>query len=418
MGEPWLNAAAFPDGAHGWAVGGFGYADVRGTGVIFATSDGGATWAQQQSWPTASLQDVAFVDASHGWASSASGLILSTSDGGVTWDAQSFGSDCWLGSLTFADATHGWVVGGRSVFVKHSSDRIFATSDGGATWAMETLEGVSANDIAFVDDRHGWLVGFGGGSASGGYAATVLSTCDGGVSWSPQDPGMGLVPGLTSPGLLVSVAFTDVTHGWAVGEGILATFTGGAPDRVPPVTTASGASDGAWYNADLSVSLAAQDNEGGSGVDFTEHQLDGAEWTWGNAVPVAGDGLHTLSFRSVDLYGNVEQANTLSFGIDTSPPLTLAPSPAKTDQSGVATLSYEVLDALPNGGSATVTIAIESMSGHAARTLSLGSQPVNTPLSGEFTADVPNGAYRFYVYATDTAGNTQANLASSKLVVR
>lgn len=43
-----------------------------------------------------------------------------------------------------------------------------------------------------------------------------------------------------------------------------------------------------------------------------------------------------------------------------------------------------------------------------------------TPLTWAFT--VPRtwgiGTYRFYVYATDTAGNTQAKVASNKLVVK
>ena len=51
------------------------------------------------------------------------GVILATTDGGATWNAQSSGSDGDLSGVAFGDATHGWVVGSGGV--------ILATTSGG-----------------------------------------------------------------------------------------------------------------------------------------------------------------------------------------------------------------------------------------------------------------------------------------------
>ena len=66
--------------------------------------------------------------------------------------------------------------------------------------------------VAFSDATHGWAVDW--------YGA-ILATTDGGATWSAQRSG--------SSEMLMGVAFSDAAHGWAVGEGgvILATTSGG-----------------------------------------------------------------------------------------------------------------------------------------------------------------------------------------------
>ena len=51
-------------------------------------------------------------------------------------------------------------------------------------------------------------------------------------------------------------------------------LTATVPDTTPPTTTATGAVNGRWYRTAVTVSLAAGDNAGGSGVAFTEYALD------------------------------------------------------------------------------------------------------------------------------------------------
>jgi len=49
------------------------------------TSDGGATWSEQDSGGDYQLQQVSFSDARHGWALIGHFALLATGDGGRSW---------------------------------------------------------------------------------------------------------------------------------------------------------------------------------------------------------------------------------------------------------------------------------------------------------------------------------------------
>ncbi|GAB1820115.1 hypothetical protein HerbRD11066_32790 [Herbidospora sp. RD11066] len=133
------------------------------------------------------------------------------------------------------------------------------------------------------------------------------------------------------------------------------TLNGQAPDTVAPVTTATTtppANPSGWFTGAVLVHLSATD--AGSGVEKTEFRLDGGAWTtYTEPVAVAGDGPHTLSFRSVDKAGNVEAARALDAKVDATAPVTSADtasvgegvsvSLAATDlTSGVAATEYSL----------------------------------------------------------------------------
>ncbi|MEI6449709.1 MAG: YCF48-related protein [Actinomycetes bacterium] len=193
-----LFSVDFTDATHGWAVG--------DGGAILATTDGGATWSAQSSGTTELLYAVDFTDATHGWAVGYTGAILATTDGGATWSAQTSGVTTWLHGVVFSDAAHGWAVGEGGV--------ILATTNGGATWnAQSSGSGTRLYDVAFTDADHAWVVGMGG---------AILATTNGGATWNAQSSG--------TEERLRGVAFTDAAHGWAAGWGgiMLATTNGGA----------------------------------------------------------------------------------------------------------------------------------------------------------------------------------------------
>ena len=84
-------------------------------------------------------------------------------------------------------------------------------------------------------------------------------------------------------------------------------------DTTPPRTThaldpAEPDGDNDWYTSPVEVTLNATDNEGGSGVDFTEYRFAGTEeWTrYTGPITVDDEGRHTLQYRSTDKEGNVE----------------------------------------------------------------------------------------------------------------
>ena len=80
---------------------------------------------------------------------------------------------------------------------------ILATDNGGKTWTTQT-SGTRAwlISVYFSDASHGWAVGSSG---------TILATGNGGMTWAAQTSGTQ-VP-------LYSVHLSDASHGWAVGGG-------------------------------------------------------------------------------------------------------------------------------------------------------------------------------------------------------
>jgi len=193
-------------------------------------------------------------------------------------------------------------------------------------------------------------------------------------------------------------------------------------DTTRPVTTAAGAREATWYRLPLAMSFSAA-TDTGSGVAYTEFKLDAGDWVRDTQVTLpapsdhSGDGLHTVHYRSADLAANVEDARSLSLGIDTRHPRTRAPSAATVMRYRTAALAYKVLDAAPNGGTAEVTISIRNGAGRVVKTLTYHARPVNTLLKASFTCRLAKGRYRFFVYAFDAAGNKQAFVDGNRLTV-
>ena len=89
-----------------------------------------AAWSAQSSGSSAALTNVAFPNATHGWAVGDGGTILATANGGSTWSAQSSGSSASLIAVAESDATHGWAVGYDDS--KTGAGVILSTTNGGA----------------------------------------------------------------------------------------------------------------------------------------------------------------------------------------------------------------------------------------------------------------------------------------------
>jgi hypothetical protein len=239
------------------------------------------------------------------------------------------------------------------------------------------------------------------------------------------------------------VSVPDVNHGWVVGEGgtILATTNGGWPDRTPPTTTISDA-DSLWHNTDVSLTLSATDNPGGSGVDGTYYEVDGGSWVEGTSLSIpapadhANDGLHTVSYYSTDISGNIETAQSVTVEIDTTAPVIsvayLSSAPHQF-HSGRATysskavrghhaswhswgdhanrlrLAYRVDDNL--SPTVAVTIQLVNFRGKVLQTISLGWRPTGKLQVYHLSGKLPRGFWRLQLTATDLAGNTQSKLA-------
>ncbi|PFZ35151.1 hypothetical protein COL64_21585 [Bacillus toyonensis] len=90
-------------------------------------------------------------------------------------------------------------------------------------------------------------------------------------------------------------------------------------DKTVPVTTDNAPTD--WVNKDVTVNLTAIDNDGGSGVASTYYQLDNGSTQSGNAIQISDEGVHILTYWSVDNAGNTEQFNTKTIKLDKTAPV-------------------------------------------------------------------------------------------------
>jgi hypothetical protein len=112
-------------------------------------------------------------------------------------------------------------------------------------------------------------------------------------------------------------------------------FFGVLKDVTPPTTVAhptlgAGSSPyvpGSWTNQPVAVTLSAQDNGGGAGLDTTYYSLDGGtsvQYTPGSTITVSSQGKHTVTYWSTDLAGNKEDStasgNSIAINIDTTVP--------------------------------------------------------------------------------------------------
>src|SRR5205807_685943 len=98
------------------------------------------------------------------------------------------------------------------------------------------------------------------------------------------------------------------------GHTTTATVSGIKIDRTAPATSAVSVPMG-WVNSQVTVGLAAHDNL--SDIDSTYYLLDGAtSATKGNEVTIGAEGIHTVTYWSVDNAGNTESDQTFTVKID------------------------------------------------------------------------------------------------------
>jgi photosystem II stability/assembly factor-like uncharacterized protein len=183
---------------------------VGDQGMVLHTTDGGETWKKQDSGITEHLQDVLFLNENTGMAIGVFASLILTEDGGAHWmdisdrvkeeekelqffitdeeaaeaeqDAQSeedvdFLEDGMpvleplLNDIFFIDEQTGWIVG--------EEGSIFHTQNAGKTWMKQKSK--SSRDlfaVYFKNKQEGWITGLNG---------LLLHTRDGGRTWNRQD---------------------------------------------------------------------------------------------------------------------------------------------------------------------------------------------------------------------------------------
>ncbi|HET7398023.1 MAG TPA: PxKF domain-containing protein [Intrasporangium sp.] len=170
-----------------------------------------------------------------------------------------------------------------------------------------------------------------------------------------------------------------------------ATVDGIKIDRSAPTTTPSGVPAG-WANAPVTVGLHASDNL--SDVDSTYYAVDGATTpSKGSSVTVGAQGVHTVTYWSVDNAGNREQPQTLTVRLDLSAPsITPSQSPPQNTNGW-------------NNTDVSVSFGCEDQT----ELSGLRSCPTPATVSTEGRAQKVSGT------ASDNAGNTATGTATVNL---
>lgn len=178
-----------------------------------------------------------------------------------------------------------------------------------ATVTLNLPSGVSASQNPFTlnqckvgTSNNGVTITFTGDSAGGPYDITVTSITGGkaGNNGYNTNPANALDITVTEP-----PAPSDTT----------------APTTTATLDPSSPDGDNNWYVSDVTVTLSAEDNSGGSGVDSTTYEIDGGSTqTYSAPFTVSDNGEHTVTFRSEDNDGNVESDQSVTFKIDQTKP--------------------------------------------------------------------------------------------------
>lgn len=220
----------FVDPMHGWMNLDVVSSSNFSAGILLATDDGGSSWHRAPKSPGVS-GSIRFVSNSEGWLSGGPNeQLFVTRDGSNTWQEVSLPAPAQLHPTrstyelpTFTDSKNGFLPVRYSAEALASSVVLFATHDAGTTWAPQTALPATQHErerLAVTDSS--LIVA----SLSGGTQLTVTRSTSAGTSSKSAHvdlPGFGVV----------KLSFSDINHGWALAfrgtwGKLLSTADGGA----------------------------------------------------------------------------------------------------------------------------------------------------------------------------------------------
>jgi photosystem II stability/assembly factor-like uncharacterized protein len=202
----------FVDEDNGWAAG----------TSFFYTQDGGRHWNLSNDWDLSGY-DVYFLNKKVGFIGQNGGRIRRTEDGGNTWTVIQTPVDKGIIKLHFCNDTVGWAAVGR-----YSNGKILKTVDAGLTWQVIETGIFIVENIYFLNDSIGWVVG-----STREYYGIILKTQDGGETFSTQYLCQEVITSFMD-----ICTITSGLTGWAVGYngnpkyGFLFKTTNGGEDWV------------------------------------------------------------------------------------------------------------------------------------------------------------------------------------------
>lgn len=197
----------FLDSLNGWMAG--------KSGEIVGTSDGGLSWFEATIDSSSvrlywDLYKIKFFTPQLGVALGGrfdfTGVIWRTTNGGATWTNQTLGTEP-LYDCVFLDSLNAVGVGGDFEF----GACVIRTTDGGDTWSWEWL-GLfgQGKALSFRTPTEAW--------APLGFSGAYMFTADGGVTWKAEYLPGGISEYLPGPLRVQDVQFTDRKTGYMIGD--------------------------------------------------------------------------------------------------------------------------------------------------------------------------------------------------------
>ena len=190
-------------------------------------------------------------------------------------------------------------------------------------------------------------------------------------------------------------------------------------ETTEPAVTIAGADFSAWHNTPVALTFSATSSQ--SGVQKVQYMAPPgvAAWTDGTSytVPVTTQGGITVYARATD-WCSITAATSEVVKIDATKPETAALGNVSVKKGNTARLKYRVTEPAGLSPSAKVVIKIKRGNGTTAKTITIRSAPTNSKRTCSFRCNLAKGTYKWYVYATDLAGNTQDNVARATLTVK
>lgn len=262
-----------------------------------------------------------------------------------------------------------------------------------------------------------------GGAAVSGYTVSRYSSLNGGTAVAATGSCAGVIAALSCTEASVPngtwyYTVTPVLGNWSGAES--ARSVGTISDGVAPTVNASvsPAPNAAGYNntSPVVVTLAAQDQPGGTGVASISYSVDGGQTTTVSgataAVSVTTDGTHTIVYTATDGAGNVSASQQVALRIDTQAPG--SPTLVVPSVVNIANVSAVPLSGTAEAGS-TLAVKAADGAGHSVTGTATASSTGSWSLPAANLTALNDGTITVSATAADAAGNVSPATTASLL---
>ncbi len=211
-------------------------AAVTDTNVLYATHDGGVTWANVDGFAEAGMKGLCSIfvlDSQHiygGGRVRGPAYVIKSGDGGNTWtivNLTAMGVMNGIMDIHFMDQLNGWVVGmdTNSYSSPPYYGRIARTTDGGNTWTTVLTTTVASSyfwKMAWPSTNIGYV----SLQQNGSFDSVIFyKTTDGGNTWVSNGIPLTSVGLTTSQFYLQGIGFVSTNEGWIGGASGLSSYT-------------------------------------------------------------------------------------------------------------------------------------------------------------------------------------------------